>query len=728
MVISRPTGHKLIDQAISAVAIDSAPFDLGNSVLINFTGHGLSDGDFVYLESDIDEYNGFWEVEVFNVNAFYLTDGAHRVEFYQEIDVDYYQTQEHDWSSIFLPIVYKVSNQFWPINFVDAERTVLSAADDNGFTDMSLSGALRGSVNTLEFVKIVGASDEDLNGVWQIVEVISTSHVVINLPYDADNSFSGATVQYYYNNFQQKVKIYAGLPDDHPWEPKKPFEEVAELSLTPDENNEVMFSVSDYIQSKVKIENNLTLYSLPLNLDAFTGFYIQTGVTYDQSDNYSLYTTTPSYLTDTFVGYAIAGKLPFKNVYAGDYADYVYTSGSPAQWLTNRARLLGVEGYFFDVSFIKNIVGAFYIVVKKYLTTDYYLEETLEFENLGIGVYRVPLTLDANYSAWCIQAFQTGFTPEVMDALNLWLEDGSGYEWTDTTTPQTFLINNFDSENKYTDYGFEAGQGYIFSFEFQTILSGTPVLTRSVFIIRVKDVSDVTLLEWEIDMLSGGESLPPLNEWISRPTVNSKEWTISAAPTVDLDGSNSDNIVSELLYCDYIFTSGRTYHVDANITITLNSGSISGQTVLQVLDASFNPTNDFNTSVVGTNTYSMTFVASSNHVKFGLFLSIDLGVSDITVVVNSVTIQSTAGQTISDTISFVAPAGATQIAISAEQTGTGSVTYRVNSFTNDTATVAEVAITEELCIDILEACDVESGFVSTEGRRLTEDGGYRLLE
>ena len=43
---------------------------------------------------------------------------------------------------------------------------------------------------------------------------------------------------------------------------KKPFEEMAELSLTPDENGEVMFSIADYIKSKVAIKNNLTLFSL----------------------------------------------------------------------------------------------------------------------------------------------------------------------------------------------------------------------------------------------------------------------------------------------------------------------------------------------------------------------------------------------------------------------------------------------------------------------------------
>lgn len=610
MVISRPTGHKLIDQAISATIINSEPFDSGNSALVNFTSHGLSTGDFVYVESDIDEYNGFWEVEEFNANAFYLTDGANRVEFYQEIDVDYYQTQEHDWSSIFLPIVYKVTNELWPINTVDAERTVSSSADDNGFTDLTLSGSLRGTVNALEFVKISGADDDDLNGVWQIVEVINTSHVVINLQYDDDNDFTGATVQYYYNNLQQKVKIYAGLPADHPWEYKKPFEEVAELSLTPDENNEVMFSISDYIQSKVKIENNLTLYSLPLNLDAFTGFYIATGVTYDQSDNYSLYTTTALYQTDEFTGYAIAGKLPFKNVYSGDYADYVYTSGSPALWLTNRDRLLGVEGYFFDVSFIKNVIGAFYVTIKKYLSSDYYIEETLSFDDFGIGVYRIPLELNASYNAWCIRASTEDRTEEVEvfpDADNIGLYQNTA----------------FGSDNP----------------------------------------------DWVFQIFANSMSVEVL-----------------------------DDFASEKAYRSMSVANGATLRVNYIIDVTFNNTHPPPVNIVIrfVLSSTPNAFTDENTV-----TYVVTIIGSGS-----------------TRLEGSVNVVATAAR---DYFGVAVVCGAEECEVVVQYISFGDPT-------TEEVEVPGVQITEELCIDILEACDVEAGFVSTEGRRLTEDGGYRLLE
>ena len=608
MVVKRPTGHKLIDQAIAAEISEA----YGGGALVTFTAHGLSTGDTIYIESDIDEYNGFWYVTSISANTFKISEHSEAdfVEYYQDADIDYYQTQEHDWSSIFLPIVYKLTNELWPVNSVDTARTVSSSADDNGFTDLTLSGSLRGTVNALEFVKISGATDDDLNGVWQIVEVISTSHVVINLQYDDDNDFTGATVQYYYNNFQQKVKIYAGLPADHPWEHKKPFEEVAELSLTPDENNEVMFSISDYIQSKVKIENNLTLYSLPLNLDAFTGFYIATGMTYDQSDNYSLYTTTALYQTDEFTGYAIAGKLPFKNVYSGDYADYVYTSGSPALWLTNRDRLLGVEGYFFDVSFIKNEIGAFYVTIKKYLSSDYYIEETLSFEDFGIGVYRIPLELNASYNAWCIRASTEDRTEEVEvppDADNIGLYQNTA----------------FGSDNP----------------------------------------------DWVFQIFANSMSVEVL-----------------------------DDFASEKAYRSMSVANGATLRVNYIIDVTFNNTHPPPVNIVIrfVLSSTPNAFTDENTV-----TYVVTIVGSGSTRLEGF-----------------VNVVATAAR---DYFGVAVVCGAEECEVVVQYISFGEPT-------TEEVEVPGVQITEELCIDILEACDVEAGFVSTEGRRLTEDGGYRLLE
>lgn len=468
-VVQRPTGHKIIDQAITAEIIE----DYSGDAWVLFPSHGLATGATVYIVSDIDEYNGFWYVTVTNGSSFKISEGVGTdfVLFYQEADIEYYQTQEHDWSSIFLPIVYKISNHRWPANTIDSATLIVLNTDDNGFTSLTTVAPLKADVNALEFLIISGASTLEANGVWQIVEVALSNVYVINLPFDLSGSLVGATVQYYYNNYQIKVKVFAGLNALHPWTAKKPFEEVAELSLTPDNNNQVMFSIADYIKMKVAIKNNLTLFCLPLNLDAFTGFYISTAESYDYSDSYALHTSESEFSNDSFEGYAIAGKLEFKNVYSGDYADYVLTSGSPARWLTNRSRLLAVEGYYFDISFIKNIRGDFQIIIDKYVSDYLTSTETIAYTDQGIGVYRIPITPDANYDSFCVRAYTPGVAASggvpstTLEALADW--ENVTFGWSLGSNP-TISVNGNGGVSGYLAGEIITTAGY--NYEFNTEL------------------------------------------------------------------------------------------------------------------------------------------------------------------------------------------------------------------------------------------------------------------
>lgn len=479
-VVKNPAGHKIIDQSVTGEVTDS-----GGDALVTFPYHGFGTGDIIYVVSDIEDYNGFWYVTVIDVNTFKLSEYATSdfVEYQQDLEISYYQTQEHVWSSIFLPIVYKLQNDKWPLNSVDTAVTVSSFTDDNGYTNLNLSGALKSSFNALEYVKISGASDE-LNGVWQIVEVITTSDITIDLPYAVGNSLVGASIQYYYNNYQVKVKVYGGLPTDHPWYLKKPYVEVAELSLTPDSDNIVTFSVSDYIKGKVAIKNNLLIGSYPLNLDAFTGFYISTSEDYDVSDNYSLATIEIPFTIDTFNGYAIAGKLPFKNTYSGDYSDYVLTSGSPAHWLTAFSRLFAVEDLYFDISFIKNIRGDFWVIIDKYASDYPSSTETIVYTDRGIGVYRIPIEVSSVYDSFCVRVYTpgaaaTGGTPATTLAnINDWEDKPGSQTWGGLTTS----VNGNGGVSDYLLWEIitAAGFSYEFTTEIDIGVSGSSIPTSEI--------------------------------------------------------------------------------------------------------------------------------------------------------------------------------------------------------------------------------------------------------
>lgn len=554
-IVKRPEGHKIIDQAIAADISDS-----GGDALITFPYHSLSDGDYVYIVSDIDEYNGFWYVTTITANTFKISEyeDADFVEYFQDLEIDYYKTQVHDWNSIFLPIVYKISNNRWPINGVDLVRTISSFSDDNGYTTITPSGPLKLSIQALEYVKISGSSDDDLNGVWQLVETVGG--IVIDLPYDSTNALVGASIQYYYNNYQVKVRIYAGLPVTHPWQPKKPYEEVAELSLTPDENGIVMFSVAEYIRGKTKIENNTTLYTQPLNLDAFTAFYIAITETFDDSDGYTLGTNTVQpFVDDTFVGYAITGKLPFKNTYSGDYADYVYTSGSPALWLTNMETLLAVDGLYFDISFIKNVTGPFVLRINKYVSDYLTTIEDIAYVDQGIGVYRVPIEVDSAYDRYCVQVlFDDGSTPgdpgwsppafppiagfSWVATLNgtwnpgdSWGLTGSGIEFNYSTG---IVAGGKSDQIGPIGYPLEAGRSYQFSYSiFIDQVGATADTVKTTFL--VMDVVGTILLSYDTatSFMFGGVTRADVVNFVAPPTATKIaiiiEWPVGTTAAGD---------------------------------------------------------------------------------------------------------------------------------------------------------------------------------------------------
>jgi len=467
-VVQRPQGLNIIDQALTATVSTAVS---GEAVVV-FPGHGLTTGDYVYIDSDLDEYNGFWYVTVTTTAEFLISENAAAdyVDFYQAVTITYYQTTAHEWSSIFLPIVYKATNDHWPTNTVDTIRTVSSQADDNGYTSLTLSGSA--GTQAFEYIKLIGGTAA---GVYQVVEQVG-SVVTIDLPYDAANTFT--TVQKYYNNYQVLVNIYAGLPSGHPWESKKPVELVATLSLTPDEDNMVMFSVADYIRKQVSIKNNPLVFSQPLNIDFSTGFYIATAETYDTSDNYSINTSTSSFQQDSFQGYAIAGKLPFKNVYSGFYSNYVYTSGDPAQWLTNLSNPIGLAGKYFDASFIKNLGGDLEIRIKKYANDYLYETESVLYDDQGIGVYRIPLEFSDIYDQYCVQAYKQAVPArDQLNIIRLLMQNCGGATWTTGASP-TITLPGSGGESGYLYRTFATSAGLDHSFTYEIFINssaGTPI-------------------------------------------------------------------------------------------------------------------------------------------------------------------------------------------------------------------------------------------------------------
>jgi hypothetical protein len=363
------------------------------------SNHGLTTGNFVYIKSSVENYNGWWYITVVSVTEFTIR------EYSAGSDVQYISTPSEmiytnvvdyntTWTSIHLPIVYKLTNTLWPTNSADTVRT-MSVTNSNGYCAIAASGDIKatGSAAKLEFVKVTNAGD--YNGVYQIIAYTNDTTFTIDLAYSsaADTALTAGNIQYYYNNYVTKVEVWGGLNVEHEFYSVEPYELLGTLDLIPDENNEVKFSISDILKQNIAIKNNLLLGTLPNNLDAFTKFFIKYGEEYDDSDGTTLDRATVSYTSDysTFQGFAVNSKLPFKNVYAGALSEYLGTS---RKFLTSWVRPTVFDGKYFDLSIIMEDT---YGLLEYSLRSQRYNGDTLSstdyaaIANYNSGVWRVPV-------------------------------------------------------------------------------------------------------------------------------------------------------------------------------------------------------------------------------------------------------------------------------------------------------------------------------------------------
>ena len=66
-VVKTPQGHIVDTNAVTATASSS-----GGYVAFYKVAHGLVDGDVIYIYSNLGSYNGYWIVDKFNDDAFFI--------------------------------------------------------------------------------------------------------------------------------------------------------------------------------------------------------------------------------------------------------------------------------------------------------------------------------------------------------------------------------------------------------------------------------------------------------------------------------------------------------------------------------------------------------------------------------------------------------------------------------------------------------------------------------
>jgi hypothetical protein len=206
-------------------------------------------------------------------------------------DYAYYNSR---WVSGHLPVQYKILNTKFPENTDDDVDNICTVTDVNGFAEINLCGTYETYV-ALEYIKIEGSSVDSYNGVWKILEVVNATTLIISAAYDGAAT---ATVQRYYNNYFNSVKVYAGIPQYHQFESEDPMSLIATLSIEPNVSNISIADISGLVKAKLNCDNDLDQISGANDLNAWTGFYIEYAESYEVSDGSEVTQYTSSYTTD----------------------------------------------------------------------------------------------------------------------------------------------------------------------------------------------------------------------------------------------------------------------------------------------------------------------------------------------------------------------------------------------------------------------------------------------
>jgi hypothetical protein len=479
-VIRRPLGHKLDDTQQTGTIGDSA----GDALVTTLSNHGLSDGDYVYVESNFESYNGFKYVDSVSYTTFKLkeSEDGDYVPYKQDADITFYiSILNHGWQCVHLPIVYELESSLFPNNTEEEDYnpiTIVGQASSNGYTQLQFSGAIS---DPTVYAKIDLVGTGPLAGVYQILTVVNNWTVVIDLAYSASNSFTGYLVVKYYDNYAINVNIYAGLYSGHRWEDEKPMVLAATKRMIPDNNNRVLFSIDEILKGYIKTVNNLTLDTMPNNIDFLVEFYIGYYESYDISDGEEITRFDNTEFMDTFIGQAVNAKNEFKNIHSGHLSDYIANDGNLARWLTDFDRPIAVVGYYFDLSFLFPFNGVDAVITINKRSGMSVIAEVKTIVNPGKGVLRVEITPESGFDEYCIVAStpgQSGLSaPMSIPDLSTWLSlagsgiDESAEPWTTGPNPEVtitvLLPFTHKTEYLYAPYTFLDGYDYTITLNYQ---------------------------------------------------------------------------------------------------------------------------------------------------------------------------------------------------------------------------------------------------------------------
>ncbi len=254
---------------------------------------------------------------------------------------------ESRWNALHNPVVYKILNDKWPVNNLDAAWAITGHANDNGNVEFV---GLAHAFTTLEWVTIAGSTVLSYNGTWQIIDSDAT-HITLDLAFEAGAIGGAITALLYYQNYHSLIQVWAGIPAGHLLVAEDPTVLIATIKALPDDIDVSIVDVSQLARDHINLDNELGLVDNDINL--WTSIYIKFAESYDTVVAGEVVQFVSNYTDD--VGelvYGTQAKMPFQNQYGGNVAAYVPKNCEFGLFLTRFTDPVLWTDRYFDLSFI----------------------------------------------------------------------------------------------------------------------------------------------------------------------------------------------------------------------------------------------------------------------------------------------------------------------------------------------------------------------------------------
>ena len=245
-------------------------------------------------------------IELYNSDATIAINGS--PELIEQSNIKFFEDPIFlsTWNAIGgdLPVRYDIKSNLFPSNEIDVNLNVLSVSEFFGNSLFNTSASH--GYNQGDYVTQSGFSINAYNGLFRVVSTPSATSYSVQVLFDVTDT--GSSLKYY-NNYQAIVKVYSGIPEDHPLNQYKPIQEITELSITPNTNNIAEVDITTLIKDQINNINGLYSGLMPSDLNDFTAFYIEYAESYDIATANGIQVFQSSFTRDSFDNCSVGTEL-----------------------------------------------------------------------------------------------------------------------------------------------------------------------------------------------------------------------------------------------------------------------------------------------------------------------------------------------------------------------------------------------------------------------------------